>query len=40
MNLVLLVINEDDDIIIEVYRFSFDKINELADSYEFLKKFL
>ncbi len=30
----------DDDIIIEVYRFSFDKINELADSYEFLKKFL
>ena len=30
----------DDDIIIEVYRFSFDKVNELADSYQFLKKFL
>lgn len=32
-------IDYDGDIIIEVYRFSFDKINELKKSYDFLKQF-
>lgn len=30
----------DNDIIIEVYRSSFETLNELSDSYKFLKKFL
>lgn len=32
-------IDYDGDIIIEVYRFSFDKVSELKKSYDFLKKF-
>lgn len=32
-------IEYDGDVIIEVYRFSFDKISELSKSYDFLKQF-
>lgn len=35
----LNIADYDGDIIIEVYRFSFDKISELKKSYDFLKKF-